>query len=142
MFLWLKAAHLISVFAWMAGLFYLPRLLVYHSLAPVGEAVSEQFKIMEQRLLRAIMLPAAFASWFFGILTGIAGGYFANLEMWFAFKLLLVAGLTAFHAILHYYVAVFAMDGRPRNHKYFRALNEVPTVILIGIVILVAVRPL
>lgn len=141
MFLWLKAAHLISVFAWMAGLFYLPRLFVYHSPASVGGPVSEQLKIMERRLLWSIMLPAALASWFLGILTGIAGGYFTNFEMWFALKLLLALGLTAFHAMLHRYVAAFAMDGRPRNHKYFRVLNEVPTVFLIAIVILVVVRP-
>ena len=141
MFLWLKAAHLISVFAWMAGLFYLPRLLVYHSLAPADGAVSKQLKIMERRLLRAIMLPAALASWFFGILAGVSGGYFVNFEMWFALKLLLASGATLLHAMLHHYVAAFAMDGRPRNHVYFRVLNEAPTVVLAAIVILVVVRP-
>src|SRR4051812_3500269 len=104
MFLWLKAAHLVSVFAWMTGLFYLPRLLVYHSVAPVGTAVSEQLKIMEQRLSGAILLPAAVAAWLFGILTAIAGGYFIHFHMWFALKLLLVAGLTAFHLMLDRYV--------------------------------------
>jgi len=141
MLLWLKAAHVISVFAWMAGLLYLPRLLVYHSMAPVGGAVSEQLKIMERRLSRAIMLPAGLASWFSGILTAVSGGYFIRLEMWFGLKLLLAAGLTVFHAMLHRYVAVFHMDGRPRGHKYFRVLNEIPTAILIAIVILVIVRP-
>jgi putative membrane protein len=141
MFLWLKAAHVISVFAWMAGLFYLPRLFVYHSMAPVAEAVSEQLKIMERRLARAIMLPAAVASWLFGILTAISGGYFFNFEMWFGLKLLLVVGLTGFHVILQGYVAVFAVDGRPRDHRYFRVLNEVPTAVLIAIVILAIVKP-
>ncbi len=141
MSLWLKAAHVISVFAWMAGLLYLPRLMVYHAMAPVGGAVSEQLKIMERRLVRAIMLPAGIASWLFGLLTALPGGYFAKFEAWFALKLLLVAGLTAFHALLHRYVAIFAGDGRPRDHKYFRVLNEIPTVVLIAIVILVIVKP-
>ncbi len=141
MFFWFKAAHLISVFAWMAGLFYLPRLLVYHSLAPVRGAVSEQLKIMERRLLWSIMLPAGLVSWFFGILTGIAGGYFISLEGWFALKLVMATALTVFHGLLHHYAGAFAMDVRPHNHKYFRILNEVPTVFLIAIVILVVVRP-
>lgn len=141
MFLWLKAAHVISVFAWMAGLFYLPRLLVYHSMAPIGSAVSEQLKVMERRLARAIVLPAGLMSWVFGILTAASGGYFIRFEMWFWLKLLLVAGLTVFHAVLHRYIAVFASDGRPRGHRYFRVLNEIPTAILIAIVILVIVRP-
>lgn len=141
MFLWLKAAHVISVFAWMAGLFYLPRLLVYHTMAPVAGAVSEQLKIMERRLLGAIMFPAALASWGFGLLTAMAGGYFVRFEAWFWLKLLLVAGLTILHIMLHRYVAVFAGDGRPRDHRYFRILNEIPTIVLIAIVILVIVRP-
>lgn len=141
MFLWLKAAHVISVFAWMAGLFYLPRLLVYHAMAPIGGAVSEQLKIMERRLLSAIMLPAGLASWSFGVLTTIEGGYFVRFEAWFWLKLLLVAGLTVFHVMLHRYVAIFAGDGRPRDHRYFRILNEIPTALLIAIVILVIVRP-
>ncbi len=141
MLLWLKAAHLISVFAWMAGLFYLPRLLVYHAMAPVGDAVSEQLKVMERRLLRAIMLPAALASWGFGLLTATAGGYLSSFEAWFWLKMLLAVGLTVFHVMLHRYVAVFAGDGRPRDHRYFRILNEVPTAALIAIVILVIVRP-
>ncbi len=141
MFLWLKAAHLISVFAWMAGLFYLPRLLVYHSMAPVGGAVSEQLKIMERRLSRAIMLPAGAAAWVFGILTAVSGGYFVRFEIWFWLKLLLVLGLTVFHIALERYVAAFAGDVRPRGHRYFRILNEVPTAVLIAIVILAIVRP-
>ncbi len=141
MLLWLKAAHVISVFAWMAGLFYLPRLLVYHAMAPVGDAVSEQLKVMERRLLRAIMLPAALASWAFGLLTAITGGYLVRFEAWFWLKLLLVAGLTVFHGMLHHYVEVFAGDDRPRGHRYFRILNEIPTAVLIAVVILVIVRP-
>ena len=141
LFLWLKAAHLIAVFAWMAGLFYLPRLLVYHAMEPVGGAVSEQLKIMERRLLRVIMLPAATASWVFGILTAAAGGHFLQWETWFALKLVLAAGLTVFHAMLARYVTGFAADGRPRGHRYFRGLNEIPTAVLIAIVILVIVRP-
>ena len=141
MFIWLKAAHVISVFAWMAGLLYLPRLMVYHSMAPVGGAVSEQLKIMERRLSRAIMLPASLASWGFGILTAASGGYFVQFEMWFWLKLIFVAGLTVLHIVLDRYVAVFAVDGRPRNHRYFRVLNEIPTAILIAIVILAVVRP-
>ena len=141
MLLWAKAAHLVSVIAWMAGLFYLPRLLVYHSMTPVGGAVSEQLKIMERRLAGAIMLPAAGASWLFGILTALWGGYFAQFEAWLWLKLALVAALTGFHVMLVRYVALFAADQRPRSHTYFRILNEVPTVVLIAVVILAVVRP-
>ncbi|MGH6907434.1 MAG: CopD family protein [Aestuariivirga sp.] len=137
----MKAAHLISVFAWMAGLFYLPRLLVYHSMTPVGGPVSEQLKIMERRLVVAILRPAIVASWFFGIMTAVSGGYFTRFEAWFWLKLALVAGLSVVHGMLERHVAIFAADGRPHGQRYFRIMNEIPTVILIAIVLLAVLRP-
>ena len=141
MYLWVKAAHIISVVAWMAALLYLPRLFVYHSVAPVGGLISEQFKVMEYRLARAIMLPAAVCTWFFGIWVAALGGYFSTPETWFLLKLVLVVSLTLLHFRLDQYVVMFGRDFRPASQAYFRMINEVPTVILIVVTILVVVRP-
>ncbi|MFT3988613.1 protoporphyrinogen oxidase HemJ [Aestuariivirga sp.] len=141
MFLWFKAFHLIAMVAWMAGLFYLPRLFVYHCKAQIGGPVSEQFKIMERRLLKAIVWPAGIATWLFGALTAYTGGYFEQRAAWLEIKIVLVLGLVAFHVMLGKYVQAFAKDLRPRPERYFRILNEVPTVLLAGIVILAVVRP-
>ena len=106
--LWFKALHLIAAFAWMAGLFYLPRLLVYHAQEEVGSKGSELFKVMERRLLRAIMAPAAVATWLFGALTAWAGGYFEVFPGWLAVKLAGLAGLTLVHLWLARVVAEMA----------------------------------
>ena len=140
-FLWLKALHVVSVVAWMAGLFYLPRLLVYHAVAPVGGPVSEQFKVMERRLLKAIVWPAGIATWIFGGLTAYAGGYFSHVVAWFDLKLVLVAGMIWFHIALSGYVAMFARDLRPRSQRFFRFMNEIPTLLLVAIVVLAVVQP-
>jgi len=141
MFLWFKALHLIAMVAWMAGLFYLPRLFVYHCNAAVGGQVSEQFKVMERRLLNAIIWPAGIATWIFGALTVYAGGYLSQRAVWLEVKVVLVLGLVVFHVMLVRYVRLFGRDLRPRTERYFRVLNEVPTLLLIGIVILAVVRP-
>ena len=141
LYLWLKAFHVISVVAWMAALFYLPRLFVYHADAGVGSPVSEQFKIMERRLSKAIMLPAAVASWFFGVLTGWSGGFFEDMPAWLAIKLGLVVILTAVHVWLAGQVSAFQSDKRPFSNRTYRIVNEVPTLLLIGIVVLVIVKP-
>ena len=140
-FLWLKAAHVISVFAWMAALFYLPRLFAYHAGAPIGSELSEQFKVMERRLSGAIMWPAAFASWIFGLLTAIGGGFIPGLPGWLWLKLALVGVLTGIHWMLHRHMGEFAADRRVHGARYFRILNEVPTFVLIGIVFAVILKP-
>lgn len=140
-YLWIKAAHVLSVVAWMAGLFYLPRLFVYHSTSEVGGEVSELFKVMERRLLRGIMRPAALAVAIFGMWGGLSGGWFASLDTWFLLKLAVVAMLYGFHGLLERHVVEFRGDLRLRSSGYFRAVNEIPTVLLIVIVVLVIVKP-
>ena len=124
-----------------AALLYLPRLFVYHSAAAVGDLVSEQFKVMERRLARGIMLPAAVCTWVFGTWIAALGGYFSTLETWFLVKLVLVVSLSLLHFRLDQYVVMFGNDFRPASQVYFRVINEVPTVILIVVTILVVVRP-
>jgi putative membrane protein len=141
LFLVLKAAHIVAVVSWMAGLFYLPRLFVYHVGAPVGGEASELFKVMERRLAKAIMLPAAVATWVTGGLTAWFGGYFSHWEVWLIVKVGLVLVLTVFHGWLVAIGGMFAADGRPGSSQLFRMANEIPTVILIGVVVLVVVRP-
>lgn len=141
-YLWFKALHVVAVFAWMAALFYLPRLFVYHATASVGGEVSRQFKIMERRLAKAIMWPAAAASWVFGMLTAVAGGFIPDVPGWLWLKLALVLVLTAVHWKLHGYVQDFACDRRRHSERFFRILNEVPTIALIGVVFAVIFRPI
>jgi protoporphyrinogen IX oxidase len=140
MVLWIKALHIIAVIAWMAGLFYLPRLYVYHTRQAVGSATDELFKTMERRLLLAIMRPAA-------VVTVLAGGAlvsasgFAWSDHWLGAKMLGVIALIAYHFVLERYQFLFALGWRGRSERYFRILNEVPTVLLIWIVIWVVVKP-
>ena len=140
-FLWLKAFHVIAVVAWMAALLYLPRLFVYHAGTAAGGDVSEQFKVMERRLALGIMWPAAIASWILGGLTAVAGGYTSSVPAWLMMKLVLVILLSLVHGLLHVHLRDFAADRRTRTGTYFRVLNEVPTLLLIGIVLLVVVKP-
>ena len=137
--LWVKALHVIAIIAWMAALLYLPRLFVYHTGAEAGSAQSETFKIMERRLLKAIATPAMIASWIFGLWS--ASLIDAWTEWWFLLKILLVIGLSAFHMMLARHVREFAVDGNRSSQRYFRIINEVPTLIMIGVVILVIVKP-
>jgi putative membrane protein len=137
--LWVKALHVISVIAWMAALFYLPRLMVYHAGSAVGSEQSETFKIMERRLLRAIATPAMIATWIFGL--WMAWLIDAWGDGWFHAKLLCVILLSAFHGLLARWVKDFAADRNTRPARFYRAVNEVPTLLLIAIVILVIVKP-
>ena len=139
MYEWLKAFHIIAVIAWMAGMLYLPRLFVYHSAADVGSIQSETFKVMERRLLRAIMTPAMIATWLLGLWLAYQGGWFK--APWLHAKLLLVFLLSGVHGMLSRFVKDFAADKRRKNAKFFRIINEVPTVLMILIVILVVVKP-
>ncbi|WP_431283250.1 protoporphyrinogen oxidase HemJ [Humitalea sp. 24SJ18S-53] len=138
---WTKSLHLISVFAWMAGLFYLPRLYVYHMQEPVGSATSETFKVMERRLLRAIMGPAMHAAWLFGLILVFTPGVVSWTAGWWHLKFTAVILMTA----MHWYLAItqkkFAADGRPGTERHWRAMNEVPTVLLIVIVVMVIAKP-
>ncbi len=138
---WAKAAHVMAVVAWMAGLFYLPRLFVYHANASVGGQVSEQFKIMERRLAKAIMLPAAAAAWLAGLLAAWFGDLLWPMPLWFAVKLVAVAILSLFHGLLEWHRLELARDLRLRSERYFRIINEVPTLLLVVIVIMVIIRP-
>ena len=142
MYEWLKAFHVIAVIAWMAGLLYLPRLFVYHCEAEIGGRQSETFKVMERRLLKAIMMPAMVASWLLGIalIVLVQGAMFAvGWSMWV--KMLLVVALTVVHGLMALHARSFAEDRNMLPGLYFRVLNEVPTVLMVGIVILVIVRP-
>ncbi|NNE22169.1 MAG: protoporphyrinogen oxidase HemJ [Rhizobiales bacterium] len=140
-YLWLKAVHLIAVISWMAALLYLPRLFVYHCDAKPGSEMSETFKVMERRLLRAIMTPAMIAAWILGLcLAWVSGLDYLTGTAWFWLKLALVVGLTACHGVLARHVKAFAADQNDKSPRYFRIINEVPTVLMIGIVILVVVK--
>ncbi len=140
-YLWTKSAHLIAVFAWMAGLFYLPRLYVYHSRATAGGEASETFKTMERLLLRAIMNPAMIAAWVLGLVLVATPGVVDWGAGWWHGKLLGFLGMTAFHGHLAVARKGFAAEGRPRSERYWRAVNEVPTLLLVLIVVMVIVKP-
>ena len=137
---WIKALHLISVMAWMAGMFYLPRLFVYHAGATVGSELSETLKIMERKLLRLIINPAMIATYVFGIwLLALNPGL---MKMgYFHVKLTAVVGMQITHVMLARARGQFARDQNPHSAKYYRILNEVPTVLLIIIVIMIIVKP-
>ena len=137
---WFKALHVISVIAWMAGLLYLPRLFVYHSVAETGSVQSETFKVMERRLLRAITTPAMIATWVFG-LAMVGQGIIDWGSVWPWVKAALVLALSGYHGLLVRHTRAFAEDRNDRPQKYFRMINEVPTVLMIGIVIMVIVKP-
>lgn len=139
MYEWVKVAHIVSVISWMVGFLYLPRLMVYHFESEVGSQTSETFKVMERRLLKAIMTPAMIASWIFGLWLMILLQAWG--DAWFICKLFFVVILTAFHGMAAKWVREFADDKRDRSQKFYRISNEVPAVIMIFIVILVVVKP-
>lgn len=139
MYEWIKALHVIAVIAWMAALLYLPRLMVYHAGAEKGSAQSETFKLMERRLLRLIAEPAMGIVWLSGLyLVWSAGFYKAG---WFIAKFMLVLAMSAMHGVFSRWVREFAEDRNARPARFYRIVNEVPTILLIGIVILVIVKP-
>ena len=138
-YLWLKAVHVIAVIAWMAGMLYLPRLFVYHCDAPAGSVQSETFKVMERRLLKAIINPAMIVSWAVGLWLVFDGGWLR--AGWLHGKLLLVVLLSGAHGFLARWVKDFASDANRHSPRFYRFVNEVPTILMIGIVILVIVKP-
>ena len=137
--LWVKSAHIVSVISWMAAMLYLPRLMVYHVDADSGSDLSDTLKVMERRLLKAIMTPAMIGTWIFGI--WLATLYDVWADVWFIFKFLLVLSLTAMHGFCAKWVKDFAADTNERPAKFFRVVNEVPAMIMIIIVVLVVVKP-
>lgn len=138
---WVKALHIVSVIAWMAGLLYLPRLFVYHSVEAPGSATGEIFKIMERRLLHAIMNPAMISTYVFGILLASTPGVVDWSSGWIYCKLVLVLGLTAAHEQMTRWCQDFAADRNTRPQRFYRIVNEVPTLLMILIVVLVVVKP-
>jgi protoporphyrinogen IX oxidase len=139
MYLWIKALHVISIISWMAGMFYLPRLFVYHAGVPAGGAQSALFKTMERKLLRFIMIPAMLLSWATGLFLALDAGFFH--VGWFHAKLLAVVLMTAVHFYNGRLVGEFAQDRNRHDPKFYRFYNEAPTVLMIVIVILVILKP-
>ena len=139
LYLWLKAFHVVAMVAWMAGMLYLPRLFVYHCEAEAGSKQSETYKVMEWRLLKAIINPAMAVTWLAGLYLAWSGHWY--MSGWFHAKFALVIVLSGVHGFFSRWVKDFAADRNTRNQKFYRIINEVPTVLMIGIVILVIVKP-
>jgi protoporphyrinogen IX oxidase len=138
---WLKAFHIASVIAWMAGLLYLPRLFVYHAMARPGSDSSQTFKVMERRLLRGIMTPAMVATFFFGGALAATPGIVDWHKGWIWAKLFLVLALALYHGALARWRLAFAADRNRRSARFFRLVNELPALAMLLIVILVVVKP-
>ena len=137
---WVKALHVISVIAWMAGMLYLPRLFVYHADSPVGSDKSETFKLMERRLYRGITTPAMIATWVFG-LTMVSAGLIDWSSIWPWVKAAMVLALSGIHGFYGRLLRDFANDRNTRSSKFFRSINEIPFLVAIVIVIMVIVKP-
>ncbi|HML15264.1 MAG TPA: protoporphyrinogen oxidase HemJ [Xanthobacteraceae bacterium] len=136
---WIKAFHLIAAMAWMAGMLYLPRLYVYHCEAEPGSVQSETFKVMERRLLRAIINPAMITTWVLGLWLAWSADVWS--DGWFRAKLVLAVLLSINHAFLARWRRHFAADQNRHSAKFYRVVNELPTLLMIGIVILAIVKP-
>ena len=138
-YLWFKTLHIIAVISWMAGMLYLPRLFVYHAGAPSPSQQFDTFIIMEGKLLRIIMLPAMIVTWGTGLFLAIQGSFFSS--GWLMGKLVLVLALSALHGFLARVSRQFASGKNPYSGKFYRIINEIPTVLLIFIVLLVVLKP-
>ena len=138
-YLWVRALHIVAVISWMAGMLYLPRLYVYHCDAEPGSKQSETFKVMERRLLRAIINPAMIVTFLAGL--ALAAHLDLWTESWFLIKLVLLFFMSGFHGYLARWRKQFAADNNQHSARFFRYMNEVPTLLMIGIVILAVVRP-
>ena len=136
---WMKALHVVAIISWMAGMLYLPRLFVYHCGVAPGSEASETFKVMERKLLRFIINPAMVVSWVAGLWIAWEMGFFR--DPWFHVKLACVLGLSAVHGYFAKAVADFARDDGRRDHRFWRFMNEVPTLLMLVIVVMVIVRP-
>jgi len=140
-YLLFKSLHLIAVISWMAGLLYLPRIFVYHSEASY-EPQKQVFKTMERKLYNYIMMPAMLLSWLFGVLLIYSLGFNIFQELWMQIKIVSVLILTHYHFILGRYLQDFATDNNRKSSRFFRIINEVPTIILIVVVFVVVFKPL
>jgi putative membrane protein len=136
---WLKAFHIMAVISWMAGMLYLPRLFVYHCGAEKGSRQSETFKVMERRLLRGITNPAMVVTWALGLWMAYDGGWIS--ARWLHWKLLLVVGLSGVHGMLARWTADFAADRNRHSERFYRFVNEIPAILMVGIVIMVVIKP-
>ena len=132
-----KTIHIISVITWMAALFYLPRLFVYHSTKKIGSDASETFKVMESKLLKIIANPSLILVW----ISGLALLSYKGLEIWLVLKMFLVMGMTLFHFYLNFLRVSFESDSNTKSEKFYRVINEIPTILLLIIVILVVFQP-
>ena len=139
MYEWIKAFHVIAVISWMAGMLYLPRLFVYHCEAEIGSKQSETFKVMERRLLKGIINPAMILTWLLGLYMVWAGHWYS--AGWFQAKFVLVLVMSGIHGFFTRCVRDFANDRNIRSQKFYRIINEIPTVLMICIVMLVIVKP-
>jgi len=138
---WTKALHIISIITWMAGIFYLPRLFVYQAMTEVGTDKSETYKIMERRLLKGIMNPSMIAAWIFGLWLAFPHEIWSIDSIWLNIKFVLVFLMTIYHMVCARYVRLFAADANQHGNVYYRYFNEVPTLLMLGIVILAVVKP-
>ena len=141
-YLWVKALHIISVMAWMAGMLYLPRLFVYHCDAEMGSELSETLKVMERRLLRLIINPAMISSWVFGLTMLAVSGDVLWSEPWMIIKLVCVVFMSIAHGKMAKWRKEFEADRNRRSQKFYRIANEVPTILMIMIIIMAIVQPL
>ena len=139
MYLTFKALHIIAVMSWMAGMLYLPRLFVYHAAAKPGSEESKTFKVMERRLLNFIMTPAMAVTWILGLILMVQAQ--AMGAGWFHAKFVLVVVMSAMHGMFSRYVADFAQDRNRHTQKFFRIVNEIPTILMIFIVLLATLKP-
>lgn len=139
LYAWVKAVHILAVIAWMAGMLYLPRLFVYHAESPLGSPQSETFKVMERRLYRAIINPALIVTWVAGLWLGWHGHWFA--DGWLHAKIFLVLCMSGLHGYFGAALRAFAEDRNKKSSRHWRMMNEIPTLLLIAIVILVVVKP-
>jgi putative membrane protein len=139
LYLWLKAFHIIAVIAWMAGMLYLPRLFAYHCRAEPGSTQSETFKVMERRLLRIIINPAMVASWVLGVWLAFDGAWYRS--GWLQTKVVAVIAMSALHGFMARWVKDFAADRNHHTETFYRIINEIPTILMVVIVILVVVKP-
>jgi putative membrane protein len=138
-YLWIKALHIVAIISWMAGMLYLPRLFVYHAQAPKGSEQARTFATMERRLMRFIMAPALIVTWISGISLAYQSGYFH--AGWLHGKLALVVALTALHGYFGWIRKDFTADANRHDPRFYRIINEVPTILMVGIVILVVIKP-
>ena len=141
LYLLFKSLHLITVISWMAGLLYLPRIFVYHSEA-LHQSQKDIFKTMERKLYNYIMMPAMLLSWLFGVLLIHSLGFTIFAELWMQIKTVAVLILTYYHFLLGKYLNDFAINDNKKSSKFYRIINEVPTIILIVVVFVVVFKPL